>query len=198
MWLAVVALLFAVPLSAPFGDAEATALIVSEDGSAVLDVSVEVSGSPAAVLLRGIGLVDELPPVALSPRGDGTYGAIVELPTTAGVLLGFEFIPAGGGASTVSELHTLIELGVDPAALIGATPARPAGTTPPSSPISTAVGGGGAWGWLALAAGAAGVALLVVWLSMRKRDRVDIVSENAGNSVNADQESTSDPESGIR
>ena len=123
MWLAVVALLFAVPLPAPFGDAEATALVVSEDGSAVLDVSVEVSGTPAAVLVRGIGLVDELPPVALSPRGDGTYGGIVELRTTVGVFLGFEFIPAGGGASTVSELHTLIELGVDPAALIGATPA---------------------------------------------------------------------------
>ena len=198
MWLAVVALLFAVPLPAPFGDAEATALVVSEDGSAVLDVSVEVSGTPAAVLVRGIGLVDELPPVALSPRGDGTYGGIVELRTTVGVFLGFEFIPAGGGASTVSELHTFIELGVDPAALIGATPARPAGTTPPSSAIATPAGGGGAWGWLALAAGAAGVALLVVWLSMGKRDRVDTLSGKAVNSVNADQESTSEPESGIR
>ncbi len=198
MWLAVVALLFAVPLPAPFGDAEATALIVADDGSAVLDVSVEVTGAPAAVVLRGIGLVDELPPVALSPRGDGTYGGIIELRTTVGVLLAFEFIPAGGGPSTVTELHTLIELGVDPAALIGVTPARPTGATPPSSVGATVPGDGGAWGWLALAAGAGGVALLAVWLSMGRREQVDTLSGNADDSVNADQESTSDPEIGIR
>ena len=142
-------------------------------------MSVEVSGSPAAVLVRGIGPVDELPPVALSPRGDGTYGGIVELTTTTGLLLGFEYIPAGGGAAVVTDLYTLVELGVDPAALARTLPATP-GETPPTiaAPEPDEADNTG-WGWLALAAGAAGLALLALWLWMgRGEGRELMVSGN--------------------
>lgn len=178
MWRAALVMLLAVPLPAPFGDAEASALSVSEDGAAVLDVSVEVSGSPAAVLVRGVGPVDELPPVALSPRGDGTYGGIVELNTTTGVLLAFEYIPAGGGAATLTDLYTLVELGVDPAVLIGVTPAPPKESPPEAVPTGPDDTDDARWGWFALATGAAGLALLLVWLWMGRGQALDDVSDN--------------------
>ncbi len=185
MWRGVISILLAVPLPAPFGDAEASALSVSEDGSAVVEIVVEVAGVPSAVLVRGAGLVDELPPVALVPRGDGTYGGIVELNSTVGVLLGFEYLPAGGGASILTDVYTLVQLGVDPAALAGAEPAP--GTQAPSTVAPPAVDAEDSrWGWLALAAGAAGLALLLVWLLMGKSDSVDKWSGNADNSTNAD------------
>ena len=171
MWPVSLVLVLAVPLSAPFGDAEASALEVREDGSAVLEVTVEVNDVAAAVLVRGVGPVDELAPVALAPRGDGTWGGIIELTTTSGVLLGFELIPPGGGAATISDLYTLVELGVDPAALVG-----PVARTPdPASPTPNAAGGadGRRWAWLALGAGAGGLALLLVWLWMGRNDEED-------------------------
>ena len=171
MWPISLVLVLAVPLSAPFGNAEASALEVRDDGSAVLEVTVEVTGVAAAVLVRGVGPVDELPPVALVPRGDGTWGGRVELTTTNGVLLAFEFIPPGGGAATISDLYTLVALGVDPAALVG-----PVARTPDakSSTLDAAAGADGTrWGWLALGAGAGGLALLLVWLWMGRNDEED-------------------------
>lgn len=188
MWRAIVGLLFAVPLPAPFGDAEASALVVNDDGSAVLEVSVEVTGSPAAVLVRGIGPVDELPPVALAPQGDGSFAGLVELNTTIGVRLAFEYLPSGGGPSTISELFTLVELGVDPAVLLEAI--SPGVTSTTFAPTTEAPESAGTsdtqWGWLALAAGSAGLALLLVWLWLG-RGKVDEPSGNADNTENADE-----------
>jgi hypothetical protein len=196
MWIpAVLSLLFAVPLTAPFGDAEATALVVNADGSAVLEVTVEVSGAPAAVLVRGVGLVDELPPVALGPQGDGTYSGIVELRTIDGVLLGFEYIPSGGGATTVTDLFTLVELGVDPAALARAAPVAPdaAATSIVADPDGAEEPDDGgresSWAWLAVVSGAAFIGLAVLWIRMGRIVRVDKSSANADNSTNVDQES---------
>lgn len=196
MWFsALLPLLFVVPLTAPFGDAEASALVVNPDGSAVLEVAVEVFGAPAAVLVRGVGLVDELPPVALGPRGDGTYAGIVELRTVDGVLLGFEYIPAGGGPSTLTDLFTLVQLGVDPAALARAAPVTPdaAATSLVASPDAgdpSAEGGGAtSWAWLAFASGAAFLGLAILWIRMGRMVRVDNLSANADNSTNVDQES---------
>lgn len=205
MFQAVAGILLAVTLPLPFGRAEAAALVVSEDGSAVLEVTVEVSGSPAAVLVRGVGPVDELPPVALAPQGDGTYAGIVELNTTVGVLLGFEYLPSGGGPSTVSDLFTLVQLGVDPAALAP----RPVTTTSPASTSTTspppqAEPDDGRWGWLAVAAGSACLALVLVWFLLGRGrlagdgaaapgvSRLDVSSGNPDNTRYADR-STPDP-----
>jgi len=140
MWRTVIGLFLAVPLPFPFSDVDATALVVEDDGSAVLEVTVEVTGSPAAVLVRGIGPVDELPPVALAPRGDGIWAGLVRLNTTNGVLLAFEYLPSGGGSATLTNLYTLVELGVDPAALAGREPTTTtSGASGPSTTEAPAV-----------------------------------------------------------
>ena len=58
-------LLASVTLSPPFGQAEARAVDVRDDGM-TLEVEVEVQQSALVVLVRGVGSVDELPPVAAS------------------------------------------------------------------------------------------------------------------------------------
>ena len=171
MWRSLVGFLLAVPLPFPFGDAEATALVVADDGSAVLEVTVHVAGAPVAVLVRGVGPLDELPPVALADRGNGIWSGLVQLRTTTGVLLAFEYLP-GGGATVVSDLHTLIELGVDQAALVPPIPpGSGAGTAAPSTVVPPRANEP-QWGWLAVAAGSAGLALLLLWLWLGRRDGV--------------------------
>lgn len=155
------------PLSAPFGDATATA--TSVDDGLRLDVSVEVEGSPVAVVARGVATGgSELPPVALSDRGDGRWEGIVDLPVVANVLLGFEIIP-GRGPTTMSELHTLVELGVDRAIFQIDRPPTAFGQDD-DDPLVTPEGQ--RWGWLGLAAGAAALAFLSFWVigSVRSGD----------------------------
>jgi hypothetical protein len=153
-----VALLLMLPLASPFGEATATA--TSVDGGLRLDVSVEVEGQPVAVLVRGVGEgAAELPPVALASRGDGRWEGIVDLPVVANILLGFESIPSRG-AATVSELHTLAELGVDLAVFdLGRDPTGYGGDA--DDPLVSTESK--RWGWLGLAAGAAALTLLAVW-----------------------------------
>jgi len=150
-------LLVFLPLSSPFGDASATA--TSTDGGLWLEVSVEVAGSPVAVLVRGIGPgASELPPVALADQGDGTWVGIVQLPVLENISLGFEFIPNSGPA-TVSELHMLTELGVDRAVF---ERDRPTGSiNADDDPLGSPEGR--RWGWLGLAAGAAALTLIALW-----------------------------------
>ena len=150
------ALLLLIPLTAPFGEATATATAV-EDGLR-LEVSVEVEGSPVAVVVRGVASGNaELPPIALGDKGDGLWAGIVELPIVENIRLGFEIIPERGPA-IVSELHTLTELGVDRA--IFALDDVPTGLGE-ESPLITDEGQ--RWGWLALAAGATALMLVVLW-----------------------------------
>lgn len=148
--------LLLIPLAAPFGEATATA--ISADDGLRLEVSVEVAGTPVAVLVRGVGDgLAELPPVALADRGNGTWEGIVELPVVDNIRLGFESIPERGVA-TISELRTLTELGVDsaifavdrPIIIVAEEDDEPAP--------------GRRWGWLGLAAGAAAMTLVAVWV----------------------------------
>lgn len=158
-------LLLMLPLSAPFG--EATASATSIDGGLRLDVSVEVDGSPVAVVVRGVGPgALEVVPVALADRGDGVWEGIVELPIIENILMGFEFIP-GQGPATVSELHTLTELGVDSAIFAINRPETGFGET--DDPLVTPEGE--RWGWLGLAAGAAALTLLAFWTIGSVRSR---------------------------
>jgi hypothetical protein len=165
-----VALVLLLPLSAPFGEASATA--TSADGGLRLEVSVEVDGSPVAVVARGLAPgASELPPVALADRGDGRWEGVVELPIVVNILLGFEIIPAQGRA-TVSELHTLTELGVDSAVFSFDNPSTGFGEGDDESLVTPE---GARWGWLGLAAGAAALTLLAFWTigTVRTRDDSD-------------------------
>lgn len=168
-------LLLLLPLTPPFGEATATATSI-EDGRLRLEVSVEVGGSPVAVLVRGIGDGEaELPPVALANRGDGNWEGIVELPVVANILVGFEYIPTRGEA-TVSGLHTLTELGVDRAVFDLQRMPTGFGDDDGEPLVSSE---SRRWGWLGLAAGAAALTLLALWTigSFRAR-RDDETSED--------------------
>ncbi len=161
------AMLVLLPLSAPFGEATATA--TSLDDGLSIDVSVEVQGSPVAVLVRGIAPGNsELPPVALRDRGDGRWEGIVTLPVVENMLIGFESIPAVGPAQ-VSSLHTLTELGVDSAIFTLDNPETAFG----DSDESLVTPEGARWGWLGIAAGAAALGLLALWTIGSMRGRGD-------------------------
>jgi len=167
------ALVLLLPLSAPFGEASATA--TSLDDGLRLEVSVEVNASPVAVVVRGVGAgASELPPVALADRGDGRWEGIVELRVVENILLGFEIIPTQGPA-TLSELHTLTELGVDSAIFLLDNPDTGFGDDA-DRPLVTPEGA--RWGWLGLAAGAAALTLIAFWTigTVRSRDNGDELS----------------------
>jgi hypothetical protein len=160
-WLAI---LFSVLLTFPFGNAEATAL--STVGGLTFEVSVEVLEPASAVLVRGKGLVDELPPVSLVDQEDGTWAGLVEMPIVEDILIGFELIPLSG-PSVLSELHRLTDYGIDPAVFEqGRTPDPvPILVTEPASPPD--------WLWLLLAGVAAALAVVLVWLWLRWGRRDD-------------------------
>ena len=160
------------PLSSPFGEATATA--TSLDDGLRVEVSVVVEGSAAAVLVRGIAPgASELPPVALSDRGDGLWEGVVQLPVVENILMGFEIIPTQG-AATVSELHTLTELGVDSAVFSLDNPDTGFGDSA-DDPLVTPEGA--RWGWLGVAAGAAALGLLALWTIETVRGKEDEDSE---------------------
>ncbi len=184
----VVALLLSVVLSPPFGAAEATA--ASTIGGLTLDVAVEVNAPATAVLVRPVGQGTELPPVALTDQGDGTWAGIVELTTVENISVAFELIPSSG-PSTVSETHTLIELGVDRALF------ESPGRATDSDAEDEDAAANRQWVWLALAAGAAGLALLVIWAFWERDEKshdapnaatLDMLSGNADNTADADRE----------
>ncbi|MCP3995765.1 MAG: hypothetical protein GY722_11960 [bacterium] len=169
------AILLALPLSAPFGEATATA--TSLDGGLRIDVSVEVSGNPVAVVVRGIAPGNsELPPVALADRGNGRWEGIVQLPVVENMLIAFESIPVQG-PTTVSETHTLTELGVDSAIFSLDNPETAFG----EEDDSLITPEGARWGWLGVAAGAAALALIAFWVigSVRSEDDDESMSDPA-------------------
>ena len=151
-------MLLLLPLSPPFG--EATASATSADGRLRLDVSVEVDATPVAVVVRGVGPgALELEPVALAQREEGRWEGIVEIPVVENILLGFEAIPEQGPTS-LSELNTLTDLGVDSAVFAFDRPDTAFGEDDDESLVTPE---GARWGWLGVAAGAAALALLALW-----------------------------------
>ncbi len=106
-----VAILLAVTLQAPFGEAEAKDLGLTI--GLAIDVTVEVEGAPAAVIARITGLAGELDPVALVPRGAGTYGQAIRLTEREDVQIAFEYIDSDG-TTTISAPSSLTALGIDP------------------------------------------------------------------------------------
>jgi hypothetical protein len=147
-------LLLSVTLSPPFGEASAR-LIGFTPTDVTIEVSVDVVDSAAIVLMRGQDVAgQELDPVALLLRDDGTWGAVVELPARPDLRIVFELIP-DRGVSTLSAASSLADLGIDPARLTFGEPAAPAEEAP-SRP-------GLAWIVVGAVAGAAALALVAVW-----------------------------------
>jgi len=175
------AVLLSVVLGAPFGEAEARALQV--DTGMTIEVSVEVDGGRSAVLARVVAFAGELPPVALVDPGDGRWVGILRLSGRENVQVAFEAIDAAG-ATDISELSTLTELGVDPAVV---SPTRPTVPPPPDpGPNWWLIGG--------IIAGMVAIALLVWWVFSGS---VDKRSNNPDNMKDVDQ-TTGDPESGVK
>jgi hypothetical protein len=143
------AVLLAVTLSPPFGEAEARALTIRPDFT--FEVYVEVSGAPTTVLARLVGLGGELDPVLMSDLGDGRYGAVVELTRAENLSVGFEVIREG--QSILSELATLEELGIDPAVF----------TSPEATPVADDPSPSYAWLLVAVAAAILALLLLGIW-----------------------------------
>lgn len=181
-------LMLLLPLDPPFGEATATATAV--DDGLRLEVSVEVEGSPVAVVVRGVATGNaELPPIALGNKGDGLWAGIVELPIVENIRMGFEIIPERG-PGVVSELHTLTELGVDRA--IFALDDVPTGLGDESPLITNE---GRRWGWLGVAASAAALMLVALWagdfLGGRRSEEDE---ENGGPEQKAGSEDQGEPD----
>lgn len=150
------ALLVAVTLSSPFGEASAR-LIGFTPEAVTIEVTVETVEPAALVLLRGQDVAGtEVEPVALIQREDGTWGAVVELPARRDIRLAFELIPPVGG-STLSEAASLIDLGIPEDVLTLVQPQPVA----PQEPAGSVVGL--PWITLAVLAGLTAIGLLAVW-----------------------------------
>lgn len=144
------AIVLAVTLTPPFGEAEARALTVT--GGITIDVSVEVEGTPTTVIARITGLAGELPPQALVDRGGGIWGTIIQLTGREDVLIAFEYIDADG-TTVISSSSKLTALGVDPAVIAPNLPTTP----PPEEP------GLDPWLLAGLAAALGALVLFGVW-----------------------------------
>ena len=149
------ALLLSVTLSAPFGEASAE-LIGFTPEVVTVEISVEVLEPAALVLLRGQDVSgQELDPVALLTREDGTWGAVVELPARRDLVLAFDLIPAQG-ASVLSEGAGLADLGIDPDLLTLTEP-------PPTPEEESTPPVGLAWIIVAVLAAVLALVLLAIW-----------------------------------
>ena len=173
-------LLFSVTLSAPFGEASAK-LVGFTPTEVTVEVSVEVVEGAAIVLMRGVDVAgNELDPVALISRGDGTWGAVVELPARSDLRLLFELIPERG-ASRLSEASSLANLGIDPELLTLVDRPEPA--------EEETTGPGLAWIVVAVVAALAALGLIVFWSRSGVADPGDSAdATNLADSAEADSE----------
>jgi hypothetical protein len=144
-----IALLASVNLGGGFGNASAEVLSITDDSMEV-EVRVEVQSSADAVVVH-FALAGEDPvTLPLVSRGEGVFGINTELkPANYQVL--FETL---ADPSVQSQPVSLTELGAD---LGGA--GEPVTTTTDEGLSSVTQG----WGWLAVAFGAASLALLAFW-----------------------------------
>ena len=162
-------LALSVTLAPPFGEAEARA--VEAGFGLVVEVTVAVEDGASAVLVRGIGVTGELDPVALSDLGDGRWGGRLNLDGKENIQVAFEAIRVDDDA-VISDLHTLEELGVDPAVLGEAR-----STVDTTAPRGSS--GSGWWLVLAAAAGFSAVLLVAIW-AIRSGQRTDQAEDDGG------------------
>ncbi len=147
------ALVLAVPVGGPFGEATAGGS-PAPAGMVEIELEVEVAAAGGTVVAHLIDPGQEQQTVALGERPGGTFGGLVDIEPNNLVVV-FELLRDGDDAR--SDPVTLVQLGVDPE-LLGVA-------------VETAASGGEErisnrvrqWGWVALAFGAASLSLLAVW-----------------------------------
>jgi hypothetical protein len=163
-----IALVASVNLGGGFGSASAEVLSI-DDESMEIEVQVEVQTTADAVVVHFV-LSDEEPvTLPLVSRGNGVYGITTELkPANYQVL--FETL---GDPSVQSQPVSLTDLGAD----IGDTAQEPTSTT--EEGVSSATQG---WGWLAVAFGAASLAVLAFWVLGGRDDREASVDPDSAES----------------
>ena len=155
MGMAIAGLLAVIVLGGPFGEATAEGL-PSASGLRV-EFEVVVDGAPVAVVVHLADPGQAQQTISLGNRSGGVWGGIAGLDVLNYVVV-FEAVDAGGG-STLSEPTTLLELGLDPAA-IGMGDTVPGVDTDEDRPLSPVTR---RWGWAAAALTAIALALLAVW-----------------------------------
>jgi hypothetical protein len=111
--LAVIAI---VVLASPFGAVEGKA--VDDESGLTVEITVEVDETFEAVLIRPFSSFEEIPPTALAPLDDDTWGGLVTFPTAENWLIVFDAHDSQGTA-TRSEAMSLTDIGVDPLVVAG-------------------------------------------------------------------------------
>ncbi len=116
----VLAVIAIVVLASPFGAVEGKA--VDDESGLTVEITVEVDETFEAVLIRPFSSFEEIPPTALAPLDDDTWGGLVTFPTAENWLIVFDAHDSQGTA-TRSEAMSLTDIGVDPLVVAG-EPAR--------------------------------------------------------------------------
>jgi hypothetical protein len=181
------AILLTVTLSPPFGDAEARAL--GAPSARTIDVTVQVEGTPTAVIARITGIAGELDPVALVPRGNGAYGQAIRLTAWEDIHISFEYIGTDG-ETTISAPSSLTALGVDPVLMA---------PTLPSVPTPHEESGLNPWLFAGIAAALIVTVFVVFWLSGSLGDSLKPADWTyAGTEAALAEESSAPPESTVQ
>ena len=151
-----VAVLTAVTLTSPFGEASAVATPQGAFMEVTVTVEIDAVPGPDFVVVHVLRS-DGQDTFSLGGIGGGLYrGSFIVAPVNRAIA--FE---AGWGTtpSALSETTSLLALGVDDALLR---------TTFPPGESS---GGGGNWGWLALGAAVLALGAFVIWLRLPKESK---------------------------
>lgn len=112
----VLAVIAIVILASPFGAVEGKA--VDDEHGLTVEITVDVDETFEAVLIRPFSSFEEIPPTALAPLDDDTWGGSVTFPTAEDWLIVFDAHDSDGTA-TRSESMTLTDIGVDPLVVAG-------------------------------------------------------------------------------
>lgn len=112
----VLAVIAIVVLVSPFGVVEGRA--VDDENGLTVEITVEVDETFEAVLIRPFSSFEEIPPTALAPLDDDTWGGFVTFPTAENWLIVFDAHDSEGTA-TRSESMSLTDIGVDPLVIAG-------------------------------------------------------------------------------
>jgi hypothetical protein len=112
----VVAVVAMVVLASPFGVVEGKA--VSDDDGLSVEITVKVDSTFEAVLVRPFSSFEELPPTALAPLDNDTWGGSVTFPTAENWFIVFDGHDPDGTA-TRSDSMSLTDIGVDPVVVAG-------------------------------------------------------------------------------